>query len=87
MDIKKEYRGQGYGKKSYRMILKYIFEHLNINMIYLKVIDINKIASSLYTQVGFIKTGYFKDYMYRHGKYWNYNIMCLTKTRYKKHNK
>ena len=85
VDIVKFYRNKGYGTKSYNMVLKYLFEHLNINMAYLKVIENNEAAIPLYEKIGFIKTGYFKDYMYRYGKYWNYNIMCITKNEFYGH--
>ncbi len=84
IDIVKEYRGKGYGSKAYQMILKYIFEHLNMHMVYLKVMENNETALLMYKKVGFTITGYYREYMYRYGKYWNYNIMCITRSEFYK---
>jgi RimJ/RimL family protein N-acetyltransferase len=82
LDIIQSYRGKGFGMKSYNMVLKFLFQHFNMNMVYLKVADFNPEAKKLYEKVGFEATGYFKDFYYRHGKYWNYILMCLTRERY-----
>ncbi len=82
LDIITDYRGKGYGYKSYQMLLDFIFNHYNMNMVYLKVADFNPGAKKLYEKVGFKQTGYFPKYFYRHGKYWNYIIMCLTKEKF-----
>ena len=82
LDIIKEYRGRKYGIKSYEMILEFLFNHLNMNMIYLKVADFNPIAKNLYKKVGFEETGKFEQFFYRHGKYWDYIVMSITKQRY-----
>ena len=79
LDIVTEYRGKGYGIASYQMLLSFLFNHFNMNMVYLKVADFNPNAKKLYEKVGFQKTGFFKDYFYRHGKYWDYIIMCITR--------
>jgi RimJ/RimL family protein N-acetyltransferase len=82
LDILPHLRGQGLGKKSYYMVLEYLFMHQNMNMVYLKAADYNPEAIGLYEKVGFRHTGYLKVFLYRHGKYWNYIIMCITKDEY-----
>ena len=84
IDIVKDYRGKGYGEKAYKMVLKYIFDHLNMHMVYLKVIENNEVAITMYEKIGFHTTGYFREFMYRNGRYWNYNVMCITKSEYHK---
>lgn len=83
IDILPNKRRKGWGQQSYICLLNYLFSHKNMNMVYLKVIDFNKNAQSLYQKVGFRNTGYFKNFIYRFGKYWNYNIMCIEKKTYK----
>lgn len=82
LDIRKEYRRQGFATKSYHMLLEYLFEHLNMHMVYVRVADFNPNAKKLYTKIGFVESGRLLEYFYRHGKYWDYLIMCLTKIEY-----
>jgi len=82
LDIHPKFQGQGYGKKSYDMLLEFLFLHFNMNMVYLKVADFNPNAKKLYHKVGFVQTGYFPSYFYRHGKYWDYLIMSMTREQF-----
>lgn len=84
LDILPKYRGKGYGKKSYEMVLYFLFNHFNMNMVYLKVADFNPNAKKLYEKVGFKETGRLPEAYYRNGKYWDYIIMSLTKDEYNK---
>jgi len=84
LDIIHDYRGQGYGYKSYQMVLKFLFNHFNMNMVYLKVADFNPNAKSLYKKVGFNETGKLPEYFFRYGKYWDYVIMSITFKEYLK---
>jgi RimJ/RimL family protein N-acetyltransferase len=84
LDIMPEYRGKGYGVKSYEMLLEFLFNHMNMNMVYLKVAEFNPNAKKLYEKVGFKETGRLPQFYYRHGKYWDYIIMSLTKDEYQK---
>ena len=79
LDILKDYRGKGYGIKAYKMLLEFLFNHYNMNMVYLKVADFNPNAKKLYEKVGFKETGRLPVYFYRHGKYWDYIIMSILK--------
>lgn len=82
LDIAKAKRGQGYGRMSYQALLAYLFDHYNMNMVYLRYIPTNTVAASLYSSLGFKETGYLKEFIYRDGKYLDYKIMCLTKSEY-----
>jgi len=48
IDILPVYRGKGFGKKSYEMVLEFLFNHYNMHMVYLKVADFNPNARKLY---------------------------------------
>lgn len=82
LDIFPQYRNQGYGTRSYKMILEFLFLHFNMNMVYLKVGDFNPAAIKLYTKIGFRETGRLPEYFYRHGKYHDYIIMSIVKKEY-----
>lgn len=82
LDILAEHRKRGYGRKSYEMVLQYLFLHLNIHTIYLRVIDSNERARSLYEEIGFQLTGKYPEFIYRNGKYQDYLIMSMTRQMY-----
>ena len=82
LDILPEYRGKGYGIESYQMLLEFLFNHMNMNMVYLKVADFNPDAKKLYEKVGFTETGRLPQFYFRYGKYWDYLIMSMTKEEY-----
>ena len=79
LDILPNYRGKGFGVKSYNMLLDFLFNQYNMNMVYLKVADFNPGAKKLYHKVGFKETGYLHNFFFRKGKYWDYLIMSITK--------
>lgn len=81
-DIFPEFRGQGLGKKTYKMILEYLFLHYNIHTAYVKVAEFNDVAISLYKKIGFTETGRIPESIYRHGKYWDNFIMSMTVAKY-----
>lgn len=82
LDILPEFRGKGYGVKSYKMLLEFLFQHYNMNMVYLQVADFNPNAKKLYKKVGFKETGKLPEFFFRFGKYWDYIIMSITRTEY-----
>jgi RimJ/RimL family protein N-acetyltransferase len=82
LDIAKGMRGKGYGRMTYHALLSYLFDHYNMNMVYLRYIPTNLTAANLYNSLGFNETGHFKEFIYRDGKYLDYKIMCLTKKEY-----
>lgn len=84
LDILPEFRGKRYGIKSYEMLLEFLFNHMNMNLVYLKVADFNPNAKQLYEKIGFKETGRLPEFYYRHGKYWDYVIMSITKSDYLK---
>lgn len=82
IDLIPECRNKGYGYKSYKMILEYLFNHCGMYMVYLRYIAFNEKAGRLYESLGFIKTGIFPEYIFRNGKYWDYILMCMTVQQY-----
>jgi RimJ/RimL family protein N-acetyltransferase len=82
-DIFPAFRRQGYGAKTYRMLLDYLFEHYNIHTVYLRTAEFNAEARSLYAKVGFRETGRLVETIFRHGRYWDNVLMCMTVTGYR----
>lgn len=78
-DVFKEHRGKGYGILIYRMALEYLFEHFNINTVYLHVAEFNERAIFLYKKIGFQQTGCIPKAIYRKGRYWDNLIFAITK--------
>jgi RimJ/RimL family protein N-acetyltransferase len=83
VDIFPALRLQGFGYKTYRLILLYLFDHYNIHMIYLRTAEFNKAGWALYTKVGFRETGRLIQSIFRHGRYWDNILMCLTVDEYR----
>jgi len=83
VDIFPVYRRQGYGYQTYRMILAFLFDHYNMHMIYLHTAAFNHNAQSLYLKLGFRETGRLIESIFRHGRYWDNVLMCLTVEEYR----
>jgi RimJ/RimL family protein N-acetyltransferase len=83
VDIFPAHRRQGYGSQTYRMIMAFLFDHFNIHMIYLRTAAFNNNAQSLYVKLGFRETGRLVESIFRHGRYWDNILMCLTVDQYR----
>jgi RimJ/RimL family protein N-acetyltransferase len=83
-DIFPDFRRQGYGLKTYRMLLAYLFEHYNIHTVYLRTAEFNSHAQHLYVKLGFRETGRIVESMFRQGRYWDNLIMCMTVDEYRR---
>jgi RimJ/RimL family protein N-acetyltransferase len=54
-----------------------------MNTIYLRFIAFNENAKTLYEKLGFVKTGFFPEFIFRHGRYWDYILMSMTTKQFK----
>ena len=63
------YKGKGVAKDASKLILKYGFETLGLNRIYLFTESENLAAQKLFERVGFIKEGLVRQDIYSHGRY------------------
>ena len=73
----KEYWGKGYGSDTLKVLIKFIFEELNMNKIKLGVFSFNERAKACYKKIGFKEEGILKDEIFREGKYNDEIIMAL----------
>ena len=75
----KNYWGKGYGSDALKVLIKFIFEEVNMDKIKLNVFSFNKRAISCYKKVGFKEEGLLKREIYRNGRYYDEVPMALFK--------
>ena len=63
------FRGKGVAKQASKLILKYGFEELELNRIYLFTEIGNISAQKLFEKVGFIREGLLRQDVFSHGEY------------------
>lgn len=83
----KDYWGRGYGTDAVKVLVKFIFEQMNINKIKLNVFSFNKRAIRCYEKCGFQVEGVFKQELFRDGQYHDEYAMALFFEDWKKANK
>jgi diamine N-acetyltransferase len=71
----KNSRGMGYGKDALETALRFVFEDMNMHLIYLHVAQGNINAIELYKKLGFIAEGILRDRYYKNNSYQNLIIM------------
>lgn len=76
----KEYWNKGYGTDAMKVLIKFIFEQMNINKIKLNVYSFNERAIRCYEKCGFIREGVLRQEIYRDGKYYDEIVMGLLKS-------
>ncbi|MCP8615287.1 GNAT family N-acetyltransferase [Salirhabdus salicampi] len=80
----KDYWGKGYGKEAFQLLLKYIFNELNLHRATLKVFSFNNKAVEMYEKFGFKIEGKLRESLYRNGKWHDIYVMGLLKKEYVK---
>lgn len=75
----KNYWGKGYGTDAMKVLIKFIFEQMNINKIKLNVYDYNKRAIKSYEKCGFKTEGILREEIFRDGKYHDEYVMGILK--------
>jgi len=66
--IKASARGKGYGQEAIEKVLDIGFQELKLNKVWLRVLEHNNRAISLYKKIGFVKEGFSKEKCIRGGK-------------------
>ena len=51
--IDEKYQGQGFGKEAMKGLIKKVSEEYKVDVLYLSIIEENKVAERLYKQIGF----------------------------------
>lgn len=78
----KNYWGKGYGTDAMRVLIKFIFEQMNIRKIKLNVYAFNERAVKSYEKCGFVKDGTLRQEIFRDGKYHDEYIMSILRDEY-----
>lgn len=78
----KDYWGKGYGTDAMKILIRFIFEQMNINKINLHVYSFNERAIKSYKKCGYVKEGVLRQELYRDGKYHDIVVMGLLKEEY-----
>lgn len=82
MDIHPKFRGKGISRPAYQWLFWYLFDNLNMNALYLEVLETNRIAVNLYRKVGFTEVGRWPERVYREGVYVDALLFSLLKKDY-----
>ena len=78
-----KYWGKGYGAMAVRLMLRYGFNNLNLNRIYLQVFETNPRAIKCYEKVGFVLEGKARQSRFLNGKYIDVLLMSVLKEEWK----
>ncbi|MDD1768201.1 MAG: GNAT family N-acetyltransferase [Methanomassiliicoccales archaeon] len=65
----KEYWNKGYGTDAIETLLRYVFEEMNMNKVYLIADEGNARALRCYEKIGFRKEGLLRQNRYKNGRY------------------
>jgi len=78
----KDYWGKGFGKESTQLMLRYGFELLNVNKIWLGVTSDNEKAMNSYLKCGFVKEGVLRQEIYRNNSFHDAVRMSILRSEY-----
>jgi RimJ/RimL family protein N-acetyltransferase len=78
----KRYWSQGIGAEVTQRILHHAFQDLNLNRVYLYVLDDNDRAIKLYEKMGFRREGRLEEAVYKNGAYHCLLLMAVLKKHY-----
>ena len=76
----KQHWNQGYGRDAIRLVLRYGFQSLNLNRIYLRVFETNPRGIHSYENAGFKLEGRLREDIFLNGKYRDTLIMSVLRS-------
>jgi RimJ/RimL family protein N-acetyltransferase len=74
-DIHKEFRGQGYAKHMWRLMIDHCFYELELHRVSLMYAAFNDIAGRVYQKIGFREEGRMRESLLREDKY--HDMVCM----------
>jgi RimJ/RimL family protein N-acetyltransferase len=80
-------KGEGYGRKTFRLVTKYGFEQLNMHRIWLEVMEHNKVGYNLYLSEGYKVEGTHRESCKLGDKFINLIVMSMLKAEFERFNK
>lgn len=78
----KEFQSKGIGKAATKLMLQHGFNQLNLNKIYLTVLQSNERAIKLYESLNFSCDGILRDELFKNGKYYDLITMSILKLQF-----
>lgn len=82
LHIAPERQGKGYGKDAFKTLIRYCFEELNLNRVYLQVFSFNQRAARMYEALGFQHEGRLRECYFSQNAYHDILIMGLLRREY-----
>lgn len=82
-DVAPALRGQGWGRATYEMMLKWCFDYWAMHRVWLCVMDNNFAGRKLYEKMGFKVEGVHRDAFFRNGQYINEIVMSILEDEYR----
>ena len=77
-----EYRHGGYGSEVESLVLRYFFDHMNMNRLQCEVFAENKNVIALHEKFGFRREGLFRQYVFKGGSYRSVVYLALLREEY-----
>ena len=74
-----EYTRKGISYEALQAVLKYGFDVMNLHSIEAIIRPENLASVKLIEKAGFVREGYFKDYIFHNGKFWDETVYSLLK--------
>jgi RimJ/RimL family protein N-acetyltransferase len=76
-------RCKGYGTEVTSLVLRYAFEQLNLNRVFLRVYGYNLRAVRCYEKAGYRLEGRLRQARYWEGRYWDVFVMSVLRSEYR----
>jgi len=77
--------GKGYGTEATRLMVQYAFDTLNLNRVWLHVLEYNERGIRCYEKVGFKKEGLLRQEHFRDGRYWDTHLLAILRDEWLAH--
>lgn len=83
VDVFREFRGKHYATPMMHLLCRYAFQELNLERLWLLVLEGNERAINVYKKVGFVEEGRMRKHIFRNGKRHDYILMGLLREEFK----
>lgn len=77
-----KYRHGGCGSEIESLILRYVFDHMNLNRLYCEVFADNEKVVTLHKRFGFKEEGRFRQHIFKNGQYRDVVYLALLREEY-----
>lgn len=83
LDVDMAKRGQGWGTKVYRALLKWLFDYMGYHRVWLYTLESNTAGRRLYERVGFQEEGRMRQAIWRDGQWRDCIVMSILEDDYR----